>query len=112
MKITDLSQLPQLNVSHNPAIKKKMMVAFGEIPHLTNFSQATFPPKQVANEHFHPDMYEVFLVESGEGIINIDGKEYPLTSGSCITVSPGEKHELKNSGTEDLIVTYFGIKAD
>jgi mannose-6-phosphate isomerase-like protein (cupin superfamily) len=109
MKITHLSQLPLLKVSHNPKISKKMMIEKGEIPHITNFSQATFPPGEVANEHFHSDMYEVFFIESGEGIISIDGQEYPIKKGTCITVSPHEKHELRNTGKEDLKVNYFGI---
>ena len=90
MKITQLSQLPPGKVSHNPAITKHLIIGNGEIPHLTNFAQATFPPGEVAYEHCHQDMYEVFFVEAGEGIISINSQEYPLTAGTCITVAPQE----------------------
>jgi hypothetical protein len=65
MKITLLANLPEGQVSHNPEIKKKVMLGPGDVPHVTNFSQARFAPGQVASAHAHRDMYEVFFVESG-----------------------------------------------
>jgi hypothetical protein len=64
MKLTALSHLPNEQVSHNPAIQKKVMLRSGDLPHLTNFSQARFAPGQVAAAHAHQDMCEVFFVES------------------------------------------------
>ena len=85
------------------------MLCQGDLPHLTSFSQARFTPNQVAAAHSHQDMWEVFFVESGEGLIRINGHEYQLLKGSCIAVEPGEVHEIVNSGTADLILTYFGL---
>ncbi|MGF1482453.1 MAG: cupin domain-containing protein [Cyanophyceae cyanobacterium] len=110
MKITSLAHLPEQEVSHNPAIKKKVMLQLGDLPHLTNFSQARFSPGQVAKAHAHQDMCEVFFVEAGVGTIFIDGQEYLLTPGSCIAVEPGEVHEVLNSGSTDLVLTYFGLR--
>ena len=62
MKVISLSTLPEQAVSHNPAIKKKVMLSLGSLPHLTNFSQARFAPGQVAKAHSHSDMCEVFFV--------------------------------------------------
>lgn len=110
MKITNLKQLSSQAVSHNPQIKKKVMLQAGELPNLTNFSQACFPPGQIATAHAHQDMCEVFFVAAGSGIIKIDGKEYLLEPGSCIAVETGEVHEITNNGTEELILTYFGLR--
>ena len=60
MKITNLQNLPLQAVSHNPEIKKKVMLSKGDLPHLTNFSQASFAPGQIAKAHSHQDMSEVF----------------------------------------------------
>ncbi len=111
MKITSLGQLPIETVSHNRAIAKQVMLRTGDLPHLTNFSQARFQPGQVAAAHAHADMHEVFFVEEGGGAIAIDGKTYPLTPGTCIAVAPGESHEVSNTGTAELVLSYFGIKA-
>ncbi|HEY9749623.1 MAG TPA: cupin domain-containing protein [Allocoleopsis sp.] len=110
MKLTSLSNLAAEQVSHNPAIQKKVMLRSGDLPHLTNFSQSYFAPGQVATAHAHQDMCEVFFVESGSGVIRIDGQEYPLQPGTCIAVEPGEVHEITNSGSTDLVLTYFGLR--
>jgi quercetin dioxygenase-like cupin family protein len=110
MKQTALNQLPEESVSHNPAIKKKVMLRLGELPHLTNFSQAQFAPGQVAADHAHSDMCEVFFVEAGSGVITIDGTAYSLEPGVCIAVEPNETHEVRNTGADQLVLTYFGLR--
>ncbi|MGK7894211.1 MAG: cupin domain-containing protein [Xenococcus sp. (in: cyanobacteria)] len=110
MKITNLRNLPLKAVSHNPEINKKVMLSMGDLPHLTNFSQASFAPGQIATAHSHQDMSEVFFVTAGEGIIQIDDRSYSLTPGVCIAVEVGEVHEIINTGSENLILTYFGIR--
>lgn len=110
MKIISLDTLPLQTVSHNSEITKKVMLSNKDLPHLTNFSQATFAPGQIAKAHAHQDMCEVFFVSAGVGIIRIDEEEYNLTPGVCVAVEPEETHEVINTGTEELILTYFGIQ--
>jgi mannose-6-phosphate isomerase-like protein (cupin superfamily) len=110
-KIVSLASLPMRRVSHNPEIEKKVMLEAGELPHVTSFSQATFRPDQAASLHAHTDMYEVFFVEAGVGVIRVDGEAHPLETGTCVAVAPGEKHELINTGATELVLTYFGVAA-
>ena len=112
MKVTSLQQLPIESVSHNAAIKKQVMLRMGELPHLTNFSQARFQPGQVALAHAHNDMHEVFFVEAGAGQIVVDGEAIALTPGVCVAIAPGESHEVSNPGEDELVLTYFGLEAD
>jgi quercetin dioxygenase-like cupin family protein len=109
MKQVSLNDLPIERVSHNASIQKKVMLRSGDLPHLINFAQATFAPGQVAPGHAHQDMCEVFFIESGTGNMCVDGIDYLLSPGTCIAVEPGEVHEVSNRGTEDLVITYFGI---
>ncbi|MEM8810929.1 MAG: cupin domain-containing protein [Cyanobacteria bacterium P01_G01_bin.38] len=111
MHITSLQTLPDEAVSHNPEIRKQVMLRSGMLANLTNFSQARFGPGQVAAAHAHADMYEVFFVESGQGTIEINGVVYVMTPGTCIAVEPGEVHEVMNTGEQTLVLTYFGLKA-
>ncbi|NET31124.1 MAG: cupin domain-containing protein [Cyanothece sp. SIO1E1] len=110
MKLTSLSSLPEEQVSHNPATKKKVMLRLGDLPHLTNFAQARFAPGQLAAAHAHQDMCEVFFVESGAGVIYINGDPHLLQPGTCVTVDPGEVHEVVNNGSSELVLTYFGLR--
>jgi mannose-6-phosphate isomerase-like protein (cupin superfamily) len=109
MKISNLRELDELPVSHDPQLKKKVMVKNGVVPHLTNFSQAKIPPNESVSSHQHQDMYEIFFVNSGEGVITINSQEYHLTRDTCIVIEPKEEHSLKNTGDSDLILTYFGL---
>ena len=110
MKLVTLSTLPVESVSHDPGIKKQVMLRNGDVPHITNFSQATFAPGQTVTPHTHADMVEVFFVEAGQGLIWIDGEPHSLTPGVCVTVEIGELHELQNTGESPLVLTYFGVK--
>lgn len=109
MKLVSLDILPLTTTSHNNAGKKQTMVQKGEIPHLLQFSQVTFAPGEVVAAHTHADLYEVFFVEKGEGTYIVNGKSNVITKGTCITIEPGELHELVNTGTGELVLTYFNI---
>ena len=110
MKYVDLKQTPISNVSHNPEIKKQVMLNPGDIPNLVYFSQARFKPGHVAAGHSHQDMSEVFFVEQGSGTMTINHRPYSLSPGVCVAVHPGDTHEVTNTGTEDLLLTYFAVQ--
>lgn len=104
-----LSSLQDEEASHNAHIKKKVMLKAGDLPHVTGFSQARFPSGEIASSHQHDDMFEVFYVEQGTGVIRVDEQEVILEPGVCVSVSPGEHHEIENTSKEELVVNYFGI---
>ena len=112
MKIISLLDLPDERVSHNPEIKKKVMLRDGEIPNLTSFSQARLTSGQAVGSHAHKNMYEIFLVEAGNGIIRINDKEYLIEKGVCVVIEPGEVHDIINTVSQELVLTYFGLKAE
>jgi len=85
------------------------MLEKDDVPHLLMFSQARFDPGQIAGAHCHEKMSEVFFVQSGHGQIRIDGKILQLEPGLCVVAEPGESHEIENTGSSELVLTYFGI---
>ena len=111
MKKVSLHELPREGVSHDPDITKQVMLRRGDAPHLTTFARATLAPGQTAHEHAHRDMHEVFFVESGSGLMRIDDAEHALERGVCITVAPGERHEIINNSSSELVLLYFGLEA-
>jgi mannose-6-phosphate isomerase-like protein (cupin superfamily) len=110
MKITNLNEIVEEPVSHNPEILKKVMIRNGEIPKITNFTQSRFPSGAVASAHSHTDMYEIFLVQSGSGVFKINGQEIVVSAGSCVRVDLNESHEIQNTGQEELVLLYFGVE--
>lgn len=111
MKIVSLKDIKAEGVSHDPEIRKQVMIRNGNVPRLTSFSRAVFKPGQKITKHKHADMHEIFLIESGNGVIRIDGKDHKIRKGNCITVEPGDEHEIRNTGSKDLVITYFGIES-
>ena len=110
MYLSSLATVPGEPVSHNPAIEKRVLLRAGTLPPVMQFAEARFAPGQVAPAHAHADMAEVFLVTQGTGTITIDGRAYPLPTGACVAIEPGEVHELANTGAEPLVVLYFGVR--
>lgn len=111
MKRVTLADVPEEGVSHDPEIRKRVLLRRGDVSRLTNFSRATFLPGQAACAHSHTNMSEVFFVERGAGVIRVDGAEHALAPGVCVAVSPGEEHEVVNTGGGELVLLYFGVEA-
>jgi quercetin dioxygenase-like cupin family protein len=111
MHLINRSQIAETGVSHDSRIRKRVLIENGRIPKLTNFSQSKIKPGQHCPAHNHPDMWEVYLVESGQGIIVLNGEKINLQPGDRLIVEPGEEHSMQNhSATDDLLLTYFGIE--
>jgi quercetin dioxygenase-like cupin family protein len=112
MKKVNLEKLPEQGVSHDPAIKKKVLINNREIPNLTGFSGAVLKPGQRVEEHAHETMYEVFYICSGRALFTVNGREVEAVPGDCITVEPKEKHAVKNPFDSDASWLYFGVATD
>lgn len=110
MKIASISKLLLESNTHNPKITKKVFIKKGDVLHLTNFTQAEFPPGEIAKSHSHSDLYEIFFVKKGRGIIKLNGQKHKINEGDCITVEPGDTHEVINSSSEKMVLIYFGIE--
>ncbi len=111
MKKISLAELPLEGVSHDPQIRKQVMLRRGDVPHITGYSRAILLPGQTAHAHQHRDMFEVFFVEAGAGLMTIAGTAHQLERGVCIMIEPGELHEVTNNTAAELALVYFGIEA-
>ena len=110
MKKVSLADTPAEPVSHDPELTKQVLLRRGDLPHLTNFSRSRLPPGRSARAHAHAGMHEVFYVESGAGLMRVEGQEVTLGAGVCVAVRPGESHEIENTGASELVLIYFGIE--
>jgi mannose-6-phosphate isomerase-like protein (cupin superfamily) len=58
---------------------------------------------------YHPQKEdEVYYILSGEGVMQMNGKEFPVKPGDAILTRPGSSHGLKQAGKDDLtlIIVY------
>jgi mannose-6-phosphate isomerase-like protein (cupin superfamily) len=51
---------------------------------------------------------EVYYILSGMGVMQMNGKEFPVAAGDAILTRPGSSHGLKQTGKDDLVlmITY------
>ncbi len=106
--LTDILADPSPN---NYLIKLKGMLGANEVPKLNKFIQATFPAGTKARNHKHDDMYEIFFINKGLGEVKINDDIIQFKADDCIVVEPNEFHEFRNTGSDDLVMTYFGVDA-
>ena len=109
MKLLNLEDIPSQYNSHNEQISKQVWLANHEFGNVTQLAQSVFPSGEKVMKHSHPDMGEVFVVQSGRGLITIHGISDDLGPGAWAVVEPGENHELENIDEEDLVLIHFGI---
>lgn len=109
MKVLSFSEADEKVVSHNSKIQKHVILENKELGNITQLAQAVFPPGEIAHTHSHTDMVEIFMIQSGEGIIRIDDKPYNLSPNICAVVEPNESHEIVNTGEENLVITFIGL---
>jgi quercetin dioxygenase-like cupin family protein len=112
MRLFHIDQIEETGVSHNPEIKKKVILDKNYIPKLMTFGQATFQPGQSVDSHTHTTMFEVFYIQSGKATFIVNGQSIDLKSGDCISIEPGEVHTQKNPFSEPVTWLYFGIATD
>ena len=58
-------------------------------------------------DEIHPTIDELYYVVDGEGEIRVDGKPYPLTEHSAMLVPAGTRHDILNTGKDDLKLFAF-----
>lgn len=105
MRLYSLDATPYKPVTHDPQLKKRVIVpdGFSCVKHL---SHITLEPGSTASSHAHVDAYEVFYCLGGEVVFRVSGKETILTGGTCLVVEPGEVHEIP-SVRETTELIYF-----
>ena len=60
-------------------------------------------PDQAPSYQYHFKRSEVWVVVQGEGSVKIDDIECDCSVGSVIKVPLQAKHQIRNTGTQDLI---------
>ena len=58
-------------------------------------------PGDMSPHHSHDWEHQAFITR-GSGIVWVDGKEYPISTGDFVLVPPNSSHYFKNTGTSVL----------
>ena len=63
-----------------------------------------YEPGETMTPHKHSNLDEIFYVISGNGIINIDGKDIPINKNDVMLSPHDESHGFSNNGDDKLII--------
>jgi mannose-6-phosphate isomerase-like protein (cupin superfamily) len=73
-----------------------------------------FKPGETAHPeaiHVH-DTAEVFMFIQGQGVIPIDGVDYPVKTGDVVVVEAGEDHHTRSSVEDPLVAAWWVMESD
>ena len=65
------------------------------------FRKRVLKPGATIGYHLQ-EIDEVYYILSGSGVMQMNGKAFPVKSGEAILTRPGSSHGLKQIGSEDL----------
>ena len=68
-----------------------------------SLAEARLPPGTSTIPHHHKKTEEIYYILSGTASMTIDDDVRSVTSGDAIAIPPGQRHTIKNTGTEELI---------
>lgn len=97
MILTSVEEAPLVPVSHDPQLKKRVLLGKGAIPHIKAVSYIEMNPGDTASSHRHEDDYEFFFGLGGRIDFVVEGRDVPLVEGACLLVEPGEVHSIKGA---------------
>jgi len=67
-------------------------------------SKLTLPPGASIGMHKHETEDELFIIESGKGIVDTGREKIKVDAGDAVLTGNGEEHALINAGNEPLEV--------
>ncbi|MCL2856970.1 MAG: cupin domain-containing protein [Oscillospiraceae bacterium] len=71
------------------------------------------PGETVRPAHSHPEGEELLYFVHGEGKVYVDGEIRPVRAGSLVLFTKGCKHQVRNSGKEELkVICFFAPRTD
>ena len=59
-------------------------------------------PGEELGEEIHENTDQFFRIEEGKGEVSIEGRETPIESDVAIVIPAGLRHNIRNTGDEDL----------
>jgi mannose-6-phosphate isomerase-like protein (cupin superfamily) len=69
-----------------------------------SLAEARINPGEQTALHRHRKSEELYHVTAGEGVMTLDGEQFPVRPGDSIAIAPGASHCVHNTGGETLVI--------
>ncbi len=88
----------EVQITHYLEVEKDEFSGKGRL-----FAKNVLKPGSSIGFHDHVGDFETYMILSGIGQVNDNGEMKDIKAGDVIVTRNGEKHGIKNTGTEDLV---------
>jgi mannose-6-phosphate isomerase-like protein (cupin superfamily) len=68
-----------------------------------SLAEATLPPGAATEPHYHAVTEEIYYLLHGAGRMRIGSEVRNVAPGDGIAIPPGAPHQIRNTGTTDLV---------
>lgn len=68
-----------------------------------SLAEATLSAGAATQAHYHPRTEEIYYLLWGEGLMAIELAQQKVGPGDAIAIPAGQRHQIKNTGEEDLV---------
>ena len=107
MRHYTLKDSPEVPVSHDPSLIKRLLVEEGGLPGLKGLSHIVMPAGASVGAHSHPEGYEVFYCIRGNASVLMGDASVTLGPGHCLVVEPGEPHGFEVMDETELLYLFL-----
>jgi len=111
MRVLELTRVPRITWGNN---RFSARLAFGgesTLPSIASFGLLSADALGAIPKNVHQTEWEHLVVLSGDGVMSMGAKLYPVKAGSIIQIEPGLTHDFTPSGKAPLFaVQLFAIK--
>ena len=103
MIVINKSNYPSLIINQGGERIQEILGVHAGSVYSQSIAEITIPPGGTAEPHFHKKTEESYLILSGLATIQIQGELLSLTAGEAVLIEPGDIHQIKNNGEENLV---------
>ena len=69
-----------------------------------SLAEATIRAQAATIAHSHPNTEEIYYIIAGQGLMAIEWERRTVVPGDAIAILPGQRHQIRNTGTGDLVL--------
>jgi mannose-6-phosphate isomerase-like protein (cupin superfamily) len=67
-----------------------------------SLAEEILPPDCAVTPHHHRELEEIYYITSGRGMMTVGDDSREVVSGDAVYVPRGQKHSLRNTGSEPI----------
>ncbi len=87
----DGSTIREILAPHNSSLERQSL------------AEATLLPGQETQAHLHPNTEELYYLLRGSGRMALGQEQRSVGPGDAVSIPAGQKHQIRNTGTTDLV---------